>query len=120
MPKLFGVDIQGLVAKNLGPGLLVATLSKVTGQTRTDGTGGLQPTTDDYNCKGFISDYNDYQLNGTLILTGDRQVLLLGGTLPNNIVPKSGDKVTIESLQYNIIRVKRDPAAATYTCQVRS
>lgn len=121
MPKLFGVDIAGEINKGMGSGLLDATLTKVTPGTRTGGslTGGTNPTTTTHAAKGFIDDYQDTQIDGTIIQDGDRMVVLLGASIADSAIPTPGDRVTIEGSEFNIVRVKRDPAAATYTCQVR-
>ena len=122
MPDLFGINIAKLIADNVGPGVLDAILTKVTDGTRTPGdlTAGLNPTTADYTCKGFVDDYSAYQVDGTLIKANDHKVTLLGGTLQGGIVPQQGDKVFIENTTYEIVKVKRDPAAATYLCQART
>lgn len=120
MPNLFGVDIAGVIAQAMGNGLLPATLIKTTAGERSSGevTAGTNPSTSSTSCRGFIEDYKDYQLTSSLIKTGDKKITLLGGTLAG-VVPKPGDKITIESSTYNIIKVMRDPAAATYECQSR-
>lgn len=121
MPNLFGIDIAGIIGNELGPSLLPATLIKVTASTRTPGslTSGMNPTSLNYSVRGILSDYEDHQINGTLIVKGDKQVLLLGATIAGGQIPVAGDRVIIEGNTYNIIKVSRDPAAATYTCQVR-
>ena len=121
MPKLFGVDIASEVNKAMGAGLLPATLTKNTPGTRDSAnpTGGKTNDTGTFACRGFIEDYDVKFVNGTTILETDRKVLLLGASLPVGIIPSGGDAVTIEGATYNIVHVKRDPAAATYTCQVR-
>lgn len=121
MPSLFGVDIASEINQAMGQGLLPVTLTKATTGTRTTGslTSGTVPSTDDYTGRGFLSDYKDRQINGTSVLTGDRKVSILGASLPTGIVPAAADKVTIEGSTFNIVNVKRDPAAAMYTCQVR-
>ena len=121
MPKLFGVDIAGIVAQSIGPGVLPTVLTKVTPGTRTPGdlTGGTNPTTTDYSARGFLDDYRDFQIDGTIIQRGDRIALLIGDTIASSQVPEPGDKITVEGATYNVVNVKRDPAAATYECQVR-
>ena len=121
MPNLFGVNMAAEIARGLGNKLLPAILTKMTETTRTTGslTAGTNPLTTDYPCRGFIEDYSDYDLANTIIQTSDRKITILGGTLPVNIVPMNGDKITIENTLYTIIRVKRDPAGATYTLQSR-
>lgn len=121
MPSLFGIDIAGIIGDNLGPGLLPATLIKVTPGTRTPGslTGGANATTASYSARGILVEYDDKEIDGTLVVKGDKQVLLLGATIASSKIPVPGDSVTIEGYTYNIIKVSRDPAAATYSCQVR-
>lgn len=121
MPKLFGVDIAKEINDAMGSGLLATTLIKVTAGVRTTGslTGGTNPKKTKKPCRGVIEDYSDGQMQGSLVQVGDRIVLILGDSLPSGIVPQTGDQVTIEGSTFDIIRVARDPAAASYTCQVR-
>ena len=122
MPDLFGVDIAKAVNDGLGKGLLAATLTVVTPGTRTSGglTSGTQPTTVDHTARGFLDDYEDRHIDGTVIQRGDRICVLLGASISGGAIPSAGDRVTIESETFNIVNVKRDPAAASYTMQVRS
>lgn len=123
MPELFGVDIAGEIGSALGPELLAATLHKQSAGTRTPGslTGGNNPTEVDYSARGIIEDYDDDRIDGTVILQGDRRILLLGSTIASSQVPSQGDAITIEGTRYEIVGpVKRDPAAASYVCQVRT
>lgn len=122
MPSLFGIDIAGIVNAELGPGLLPATLQVVTPGSRDplNVTSGTNPTVVEYSCRGVLEDYDDRQIDGELILRGDRKVLLLGKSIGGGAVePKPGDQVTIEGRTFSVIGVTRDPAAATYTLQVR-
>lgn len=121
MPKLFGKDIAGKVAGALGKHLLPATLTSKTPGTRTAGSlsAGTNSDSTQASARGIIDDYDSAQIDGTLIQKDDRKVLLLGGTISGGVVPKPGDQVAIEGSTYNVVRVARDPAAATYTLQVR-
>jgi hypothetical protein len=121
MPNLFGIDIAGIINKEMGPLLLPVVLIKSVKGTRTTGnlSGGVQPISTSYNARGFISDYTDREVDGTLVVTGDRKVCILGASISSSKIPQGNDKVTVEGYTYKIVRVKRDPAAATYTCQVR-
>lgn len=126
---LFGIDIAQLVADNIGPGVLPLTLVKREPGSRTPGSlsAGTNPTTTSHTGRGFISDYSEVQIGQqagggegrTLVQRGDRRVIILGNTLSPAAVPEPGDRVTIEGDEYSIVNVMRDPAAATYTCQVR-
>jgi hypothetical protein len=120
MPNLFGVDIAGIIHGAMSPGLLAATLHHtVPGVRSGDLTAGTNPTETSHSARGFIDDYKEHQFTGDLILIGDRKVLLIGNSITPAIVPEPGDFVTIESVRYKVVRVDRDPAAATYTMQVR-
>lgn len=105
----------------MGSGLLSATLTKVTIGARTPGsyTSGPSVSTTNHTCRGVISDYDERQIDGSLVQRGDRRVLLLGGSLPSSVVPAPNDEVTIEGTKYSIVNVRRDPAGASYTLQVR-
>lgn len=122
MPKLFGVDIEKLINDNLGDQLTPVTLTKVAAGSRTPGslTGGVNPTISTVSTSGIIDDYSEYQVDGTIVVRGDRRLLLIGKPLTDaGVVPAPNDRATIEGTEYNIVNVQRDPAAATYTCQVR-
>ncbi|MCH9664661.1 MAG: hypothetical protein K0U41_02295 [Gammaproteobacteria bacterium] len=121
MPELFGIDIAGIVAQEIGPRVLPATLIVITRGPRdpADPTEPGPEIRTPHPCRGFIEDYDDDKIDGTLVQRGDRLVTLIGGTLPSGIIPTGSDKVTIEDSTYNVERIKRDPAAATYQCQVR-
>lgn len=120
--KLFGIDIAKIVADNIGPGVLSAVLTVVTPGTRTPGqlTGGTNPTTATYACKGFIDSKAQRNRDGQLVSDGTEKVLLIGNTIASGTVsPSIGDKVTIEGATYTIEVVDRDPAGATFTLIVR-
>jgi len=116
---LFGIDISGLIKQYIGPGVLDATLTKSTPGTRTAGqlTGGMNPTTAAYSCKGFIDKQARQDINGTLIADGKITIVLIGDTINGGAtIAEAGDRITIESVAYMIEVLDRDPAAATYTC----
>lgn len=120
MPELFGIDIAALVAQEIGPGLKDVTLSVVTPGIRNpnEPTAGVNSTIVSHIGKGVVLDYEDSEVDGTIVQRGDRQVLLIADTFPN-VVPSTTDRITAEGRTYNVINIERDPAAATYTCQVR-
>lgn len=120
--KLFGIDITKLIADNIGPGVLPATLIKVTQGARTAGqlAGGMNPTTTSYPCKGFIDRKDRRNRDGELVHSGAVTVLLIGGTISGgSVAPELGDKVTIEGTTFVIDALDRDPAGATFTLQCR-
>lgn len=70
-------------------------------------------------CEGLVTEYDAYHVNGTTILANDRKALIIAATLPTGIEPADGDKLTAQGKHYNVIHVKRDPASATFECQLR-
>ena len=118
---LFGIDIAGIVASAIGPGVLDATLTRVTPGTRgADLTAGTQPTTATYACKGFMDSKDHKSINGTLVTNGDVIIVLIGGTISSgSISPETNDQILIEGANYVVSGLDRDPAGATFTllCQ---
>lgn len=119
--KLFGIDIQKVVADAMKGNLIDGVLIQNTSGSRTAGslTGGVAVSQTEFAFEGIIDDYNENLIDGTSILQGDRKILIVGGTVDSLVVPKVGDSISMEGLTYNIINIKRDPAAATYSCQAR-
>jgi len=116
---LFSVNISGLIKEYIGPGVLDATLTKSTPGSRTAGqlTGGRNPTTATYACKGFIDEQARQDFDGTLTLDGQVVIVLIGDTIDGGSTKAEvGDRITIEGVTYMIDKLDRDPAAATYTC----
>lgn len=116
--RLFGIDITKLIADNIGPGVLPATLVKVTQGARTVGqlAGGMNPTTTSYACKGFVDSKDRRDRDGELVHSGAVTILLIGGTISGgSVAPEIGDRVTIESGTFLIETLDRDPAGATFT-----
>ena len=74
-------------------------------------------------CKGFIDSQAVTFADGTQVRAGMKVVVLIGDTIDGgNQAPVPGDRITIEGTLYVIPedgRIDRDPAAATYTCEVR-
>lgn len=114
--ELFGVDIAGIVADNVGPAVLPVSLSKPVRGARQPGnlTGGLEPQEPVvYTAQGFYDDITgtpppDFKVN-------DRKAVIIGDTLPAGVVPEKDWEITIEGITLTIERLlSRDPAAAVY------
>lgn len=121
MPNIFGADISGQIARALGPLVFEQTLIKVTeNRDQTDPT-NMIPIETPFICRGFIDVYKDDQVDGTLVLSSDRKIVIIGDTIENNEKPEPGDKIIAEGKTYIIVPngIKRDPAGATYECQSR-
>lgn len=119
MPKLFGIDIAATVARAMGGGLLPVTLTKVSPGSRTSGqlAAGTNPTEAQHSCRGMKDTLRSIRAD-SIVEDATAVVLILGGTLPAGVVPTVNDKVLVEGNIHTILKVDRDPAAATYTCQV--
>lgn len=122
MPNLFGIDIAGIVAKEIGPGLRDVTIHRETWSARDPSNpgAGLGITEDAITCKGVLSFFDIKDMMGTLVQEDDRLVIVIVGTMSTVVEPVPGWAVTIEGVRYDIVRVRRDPAAATYSLQVRA
>ena len=123
MSELFGVDISGLVAEHVGPGVFPAVLIVSTTGTRVAGslTQGTASTETSYSGRGFVDTYSNSSIDGTLIQRNDRKIVLIADTFPAGTpAPKKSDKITIQSNTWNVVgNVGSDPANAIYECQSR-
>ena len=97
----------------------VATLIKVTTGTRTPGslTAGTNPTTASYAAKGWLDDFDNREIDGTIIIQGDRKIMLLGASIAGGQTPAPDDEVVIGGAKYRLRHVTSDPANAVYICQ---
>lgn len=99
----------------------------VPGQKVSDGQGGFttsQPAA--HGCKALVTDYNDYRRQSLGIPANDRQVLVLGASLPAGIIPLKGHKITAPDPSaggalktFDVIAKSGDPASAVYRLQAR-
>lgn len=94
-----------------------ATLRR-TVTTFTPSTGNTTTSTTDYSWTGVLTDYADSVIDGTSIIAGDRKFLGAASDITVTPDPET-DTLLIASTTYSIVRVKTDPADATYELQVR-
>lgn len=119
-PTLFGKNLSGMVNSKMAQHLPTATLHKITVTPNTTTlTGAPTEAEKKYTCRALLSSYTEDQMDGTTVQRGDRKALILGGSLPDNVDPEPNDRLTAEDQEWQIVHVTRDPAAATFTCQVR-
>lgn len=113
---LFGVDVAGLVARHIGPGVLPVVLSEPRSAARDPAklTGGRVPLDPIlHDARGFWEDFTGKPPPDVLVT--DRKGIVLGDTLPAGVVPDSGWSMTCEGVTLRIVRrLSRDPAAAVY------
>ena len=120
MPILFNVDIADRINKALGDKLLGGTLTQrrladpAPGQPK----GEARYETTAHAFRGLIKSLTRRAREGTTATQAGQAVLILGASLPPRVVPDVGDTIHIEDQTFKVGSVKRDPAAATYTCEV--
>lgn len=109
---------KGLAAAGL---LRVAILTIVTqgGRDPENLSAGRTLTETTKICKGLVVQWSKEYGFSSDVVVSDRIVLLTGKHL-GSVVPKVGDKITIEGVTSRIIEVGRDAASATYLCATRS
>src|SRR5690349_9042681 len=119
------IDMVDATAKSLLGGDLIvtaATLIKVTPGTRTPGavSAGTNPTTISHPCEGIVKEFDTGLIDGTTVKREDRQIWLLGESLPAGVEPKPNDRITIQGATYVVLGdVGRDAASFKFICHGR-
>jgi len=103
-------------AGNIGGTTWDMTLKKKGAATK-DAYGGFTQTTTDYTGRGFLEEYSDLARVAGGVPHTDRKAVLFASSF--TVEPEAGDLLTAESTDFEIVSVSRDPAAATWTLQVR-
>lgn len=125
--KAFGIpDMPKLIQDALGGqgAVVAATLhSRVEGARSGGITAGRTIVETDYACRGFIDYQRLADAAGTVTANGTKVIVLLGNSINGGATaPQPGDRITIEGIKYHVAddtEIDRDPASATYTCEVR-
>ena len=120
--KGFGVDIAAEVLSGLGPGTPAVTLvSRTLGaEDPLDLTAARPIIETNHVCKGFLDNYDSRRMGESVIQQGTRVIVILGDSLPSGVVPENEDRIIAEGSTFHLTGpVIRDPAAATYVCEVR-
>lgn len=124
--ELFGVDIAGLIHQHISPGVNRVVLRQFTNQKRAGILEPPIPRPSDNECRGFIEHFADDKIDNQNILRDDRIVTIIGDSLPDGVIPKTDDRVTVyedgvaEPPVYRVLDlIDRDPAAATYQIHAR-
>jgi hypothetical protein len=121
--ELFGVDIAGIIADVVGPGVLDAVLTEPQRGGRVPGSltaGKVELPPVEHAAKGFWEDFTGTAPPGVEVLVDDRKAVIIGDTMAAGVLPQRGWSVTIEGVTQVIVRLlNRDPAAAVYVYQCR-
>lgn len=119
---LFGVDVGRILNSGI-KGASSVTLVKTTPGTRTGGslTGGHNPTSTSYSCRGWIESSRQKFMDDSLTEYGDKYVTILSASLPSDVIPEPGDLVTIENVSGStVVWVDQDPARSVWWLKVRN
>lgn len=122
---LFGVDIAGIIADKIGPGVLEVTISREpsTGVRQAGNlTGGMvKGAPQSWTCRGFWEDFTGLPPPGVELELNDRKAVLIGDTIPPAALPlQRNDQITCEGLSLFMVKpLSRDPAAAAYVLLCR-
>ena len=121
MPKLFGIDIRGIVGQAIGSGLLPGKLHSASVSARAAGSmAGNTITYADHDFRGIVSSYNRVKYPSSNFIDGDGNLLLIDATVKPYVEVKAGDRITIDGTTYEIIDIlSRDPASAAWTLHIR-
>lgn len=96
------------------------TLTKISYGARTDSTSARSETETDYTVKGWLAEYSQSEMDGSMVTRQDRKVCILSESLPAGVTPAKDDRVTAsDGEEYNVVHVGRDTAGAIYVCQGR-
>lgn len=124
MPSLFGIRIDKLIQDNVGPLLTGKLYQDVAGvRDANDPTAGPKGGSVNISSfEGIVQFYRDNEVDNELILHQDRKILIKALSISPSMVPETGMRITMDdnpSDVYQVVRVNRDPATATYLCQGR-
>ena len=114
--------VRGGLWVSAATGVLLAGLAAVLGDVG-DSPAGKTIVETDYACRGFIDYQRLADAAGTVTENGTKVIVLFGNSINGGATaPRPGDRITIEGTKYHIAddaEIDRDPASATYTCEVR-
>ena len=118
-PNIFKAKIAKRINKALGKQMLPAVLIKIENVKDVNDSTKMTVEEVSYKARGFTEITDVYTKSGSLIARNAYVISILGGSLPDNISPIPGDKITIEGSTKKIAEdgVSRDPAGAIFQCQ---
>ena len=115
MSSLLESQVRAAIAKGFKGKLLEGTITRTT-STTVDQYGDPVPgSTITAACEGFPDEYDDvYRKQAGIPETSVKIILIAGNTA---VEPKKTDIVTFRGIDYEILKVKTDPALAHYECE---
>jgi hypothetical protein len=73
-----------------------------------------------YIARGWVEQYDDDAVDGTLIDARDVRVMVLTSSISSIVPTDATDTITIDGKTFTIINVKRDASGALYIVQARA
>lgn len=105
--------IRKEIAKGFKGKLRKGTLYSAAVTSVTDGVPVITYTTSTFD--GIRDSFSAVYANMAGIPITDARILIIAGSLPAGVAPKKDDKITIESLNFQVRQITAiDPATATY------
>jgi len=103
---------------------LACTITKQTAGTYSTSTGVASVSTSTQSAYGALFDYENKNIDGTLVKKGDRKLLLSALNTAGAVLtaPSVNDTVTANSVTYTIVAIRPiapSGVAVAYDCQIR-
>jgi len=114
--------LEGPLRKAIAQGfrgkLKIGTLSRSTASV-LDAYGDPLPSGEEtYPFEGFVEGFSLYSRSQAGIPDADAKISIIGGSLPDGIVPQQDDRIEIGGQRFNTVRlISVDPAGALYETQ---
>lgn len=95
------------------------TIRRTPAPTYNPTTGLNTPGTPvDYTVEGMVGSYKQFEVDGTLVKSTDRKIMVQQAALA--ISPTTSDKAVVGGVALSILNVGQDAAGATWTLQARA
>lgn len=107
--------LQKAIAKGFKGKLLSGTIARATASGVNEFGDPVTGPDQTYACEGMVADYDDAYRKAAGIPETSVKILLIAGNTA--VVPKKVDRVTFRGVTYEILKIKADPALATYDCE---
>ena len=107
MPRIFGINVAGIVHSSTRGQLFAGTLSR-----RTVGS------TKNYAFEGVAITESESQNIQALSKIGYSSIMIIAESISPKTMPRVRDELLLNSKKYSVLAVETDPAEATHICSV--
>lgn len=100
-------------------GLFPATLNKKTVRPRNRANIGSPeiPAIAPHQCQA-VATHELSKLIGTQVVKGGTVISILGGSLPESVIPENGDSIDIDGSSFTVVEVGYASTKASFQCRV--